>query len=75
MGVKKMEFGTIITIIGIIVGIIGITYGVNKVIKKNSSNIKNSGNIKNIKNSNVSVRNINIGKNNRIKKGDKDADK
>ena len=70
-----MDFGTIVTIISIVVTLVGITYGVSKVIKKNTGNIKNSGNIKNVKNSSITVSNTNIGENNKIIKGDKDEDK
>ena len=64
-----MDSGTI----GIIIGIAGIIATI--IIGSNKFIIKNSGNVKNIKNSNVTISDNNIGKDNKIIKGDKDVDK
>lgn len=69
MGGEVMDFGSVVTIISIIVTLLGIAYGVSKY------NIKNSGIIKDIKDSTVTMSNINIGENNNINKGDKDEHK
>ena len=58
--------GIVISVAGIIISVIAVT---NKFI------IKNSGNIKNAKQSDVTMSNVIIGKDNKITKGDENADK